>query len=179
MKGITTLSKFPIRKIGIAISAFGIVAAIAEKKSGFILIHQLTVQQHYFICLYIILLGLLLIATGKVKHEDDRARQMRAKALQISYTTLIVIVINCALIATLYGKLTFGPGELFLMAAISLIQFLLSYNLGLHFDFIADYRDKSFRKNSKLMASNKWRILVWIFICTFLSSFLITYLSKL
>jgi len=177
MKGLTTLIEYPARKVGIAISGLGIVAAIAEKKSGFILIHQLTAQQHYLIFLYIILLGLLLIATSKVKHEDDRARQIRAKALQISYTTLIVLIINCPLITTLLG-ITFGARELFLMAAISLIQFLLAFHLGLHYDFVWDYRDKSFRENWKNMPSNKWSFYAWIFICTFLSAFLITYLSK-
>lgn len=165
MKGMTVMYDYRGKIAGVIISALGLTAMIVERISGFTFLHDLNSEQHYSIFLWCTLFGFMLIAYSREKYDDERARQIRAKAMQISFGVLISVMLALSLTSTLHPEMKIESATLYMLASMALLLYLLVFHAGLHLDFLWEYGDKGLWENWRNIGRNKWGILAYLAIC--------------
>jgi hypothetical protein len=163
MKGVTVMYDYRGKILGIVISALGIGAMILERLSGITFIKKWSPHQHYYLFLWVTLLGLATIAYSKEKHDDERAKAIRLKAMQIAFLLLLVVLMSMGLIAETSGDkdFVFQGADLLVMSGLALMMHLLIFHVGLYRDENWDYEDKGLWYNLKHIPGNKWGLLLY------------------
>jgi len=162
MKGAMSMYDYRGKIGGVIGSAISLAAMVAERLHGFIIFKKFSVAQHYAIFEWLMLGSLFVIIYSKEKHEDDRAKMIRAKSFQLAFMLQSAVLLSMALVGTIgKGGMTLIPSDLFMFAAMGIVLYLLVFHIGLYFDFLWDYNDTGFWENLKNLGKNKWGLLVY------------------
>lgn len=162
MKGMLVMYDYKGKIRGIIISALGLAAMISERLFHWTVIEKLTWEQHLTLFKWVTLLGLMIIGYSKEKYEDDRAKAIRAKALQIAFMLQQSVTLAMGLTMSLHNEPIDGD-ILFIIAAMGTLMFLLLFHVGLYFDLFWDFDDTAREKNFfKNIGKNKWSLLVYL-----------------
>jgi hypothetical protein len=166
MKGVTIMYDYRGKLLGIAISAFGIAAMIMERLAGLRFIKNWNVSQHYYLFLWVALLGLATIAFSKEKHDDERAKLIRLKAMQMAFLMMLAVLMSMGLIGetTTNKDFVIHGADLLFIAGLALLIYLFTFHVGLYRDETWDYEDKGLWYNLRNMSKNKWGILIYFLI---------------
>lgn len=165
MKGLTTMYDHKWKKWGIVLSAVSLAAMVAERLTGFIIFTKYNSTQHYIIFDWAMLLGFVLIMCSKEKYDDDRTKAIRLKSYQAAFNFIVAAGLAIALTTKLARKETMiEPEIMFLVITGGIILYLLMFHVGVYFDFVWDYEDKSLFTNLKNVSKNAWGMLAY-FIC--------------
>src|SRR5215217_3802236 len=169
MKGLQLMYNHKYRKYYIIVSALGLIGMIGEKIAPFVLLKKMTPEQHYYLFLWLTLGGLLVIGFCKERYDDDRAKMIRLKALQLSFlimvSTLLAFALTMSFVVTTAATATTAttPAEdisdasvFFMFPGVGIICYLLTYYVGLYFDQFWDFEDKerSIWQNIKAIPKN-------------------------
>lgn len=165
MKGIMAMYDYKWKKGGLTISLGGLVGMVLEKTIGIIIVPKLTAAQHYGIFEWIMFFGLLIIMYSKEKHEDERAKLIRLKSLQVAFMLTMAVLMGMAFTLTLHPD-TLGPQELFMIGGMGIVLYLMLFHIGLYFDFLWEYDDKGVWDNLRNLEKNKWSLIVYLIIST-------------
>lgn len=181
MKGLQLMYNHKYRKYYIAVSALGLVGMIGEKIAPFVLLKKLTPEQHYFLFLWLTLGGLFVIGFCKERFDDERAKMIRLKALQLSFmlviSTMLAFALTMSFVMTSPAASTAAtnvpedPSDaavFFMFPGLGIICYLLTYYVGLYFDQFWDFEDKerSVWQNIKAIPKNIGGILVYLLVAT-------------
>ena len=153
------------KKWGLVVSALGLLGMIMERLERVIIVTKFSVPQHYALFELIMLFGLLIVIFCKEKEEDDRARAIRSKSFQFSFTLVISALLVFAFITSVDTHTPLLSADLFYLVAIGIVFYLLFFNVGLYFDFLWDYEDKGVWENLKNVNKNKWSLLIYLISC--------------
>lgn len=166
MKGMLVMYDYKGKIKGIVISAIGLVGIISERIWHWTVIEKLTWEQHLTLLKWVTLLGLIVIGYSKEKYEDDRAKAIRAKALQIAFMLQQSVTLAMGLTMSLHKEPIDGD-ILFIIAAMGTLMFLLLFHVGLYFDLLWDFDDTARDKNIiKNIGKNKWSLLAYLAVAT-------------
>ena len=164
MKGMLVMYDYKGKIRGIIISALGLAGLISERLWHWTVIEKFNWEQHLTIFKWVTLLGLMIIGYSKEKYEDDRAKAIRAKALQIAFMLQQSVMLAMGLTMSLHKEPMDGD-ILFIMAAMGTLMFLLLFHVGLYFDLLWDFDDTAREKNIfKNIGKNKWSLLAYLVI---------------
>lgn len=163
MKGFTTMYDYKWKKTGVVVASIGLLAMIVERLKPIVLFEKLTPLQHYNFYEWLMLAGLFLIVFCKEKYDDDRAKAIRAKSFQISFTLIMGLLLGFSLNTIFIKELEIIDSSVLLtFIAFALMAYLLIFNLGLHFDFLWGYEDKGVMYNIKNIKKHIWAKLAYI-----------------
>lgn len=147
---------------GAIVAIAGFIAAIAEKLHPWQFSPKLAPDQMMSLFKWVMLLGLFTIGYSKERYDDDRAVAIRLKALQISVMLQQAVIMGMAFTSSLAHE-PVDSDLLFVLAAIGIVMYLLLFHVGLYFDFLWDFNDKSRQSNPlKNWRKNKWSLLVYL-----------------
>ena len=166
MKGMTMMYDNRGKKLGALIAILSLGAMLAERFHGFIIFKKLDRQQHLGVFEWFMFFGLILIAFSREKFDDDRAKAIRLKALQLGFMMQQAVTLGMAFTGTLHKELKIEASDLFSFAGIGIILYLLVFHAGLYFDSFWEYEDKGMWYNFKNMGKNKWGYLAYFVIST-------------
>lgn len=181
MKGLQLMYNHKYRKYAIIVSALGLAGMIGEKIAPFVLLKKLTAEQHYFLFLWLTLGGLFIIGFCKERYDDERAKMIRLKALQLSFMLMIstmlafALTMSFVLTSPTMNAAATTPAEdpsdavvLFMFPGLGIICYLLTFYVGLYFDQFWDFDDKerSVWQNIKAIPKNIGGILVYLLVAT-------------
>jgi hypothetical protein len=162
MKGMKIMYGYQGKIAGIVISAVGLLLIISEKLHPWSILPTYTPDQQHSLFRWIALLGLLTIAYSKEKDEDDRAAAIRLKALQIAFLLQQAVMLAFALTMSTANE-SIDTSILFILAAMGTVMHLLLFHVGLYFDDLWDFDDRSRLPNPlKNLSKNKWSLLVYL-----------------
>lgn len=163
MKGMTIMYEHRAKKWGVAISLVGLLLLVAEKVHPFSLMQKYTPVQHTAAFQWFMLLGLFCVIYSKEKYDDDRAKAIRLKAMQIAFMMQTGVTLSTALVGYfIKDAAAIPPGLLFLIAALGAFTYLLVFHFGLYFDEHWDYEDRSLWNNLRNIGRNKWGMLLYL-----------------
>lgn len=157
------------KKVTMIIAAAGFALAIAELLTNAIIFPALSAGFHLQLCLWLGFFGLMNLALCKEKEEDERVKQIRAKAMMQGFIftciTILSFSINISLfpfiapdafIGITFGKEDYAYMGIFFMVvpSFSIVSYLLLFNYGLRNDDKWDYNDtmtpkERFARNKK------------------------------
>jgi hypothetical protein len=160
MKGGLPIYDHRWKKVGIIISAAGLIGMIVERFKRVIIIDKYNVAQHYALFEFIMLFGLFVVISCKEKVDDERTQMVRRKAYQMGFNLMGGLSMVVALNNILHQQ-TIGPDFLFVITGLGIMYYLLFFHIGLYFDFLWDYDDKSMWENLRNRGKNKWSLLVY------------------
>lgn len=162
MKGMKIMYDYNGKIKGIIISAAGLALTISEKLHPWAVLPRFTAEEHQAFFKWVALLGLVTIAYSKEKLEDDRSTAIRLRSLQIAYMLQTAVILGMALTLS-HSPEPIDASILFMMAAIGIVMHLLLFHIGLYFDELWDYDDKStLGERLRNIGSNKWSLLVYL-----------------
>lgn len=163
MKGLTAMYEYHSKKWSILLSAIGLAGMIGERTKGFILFKKLNADQHYAMFEWLMLGGLFILIFCKEKYDDDRTKAIRLRSFHIAFLIQQSTLLSMALTGSLAQNMEQLPyNMLFMFSAIGIILYLLIFHIGLYFDFLWEYDDKSVWENLKSINKNKWGILAYL-----------------
>jgi hypothetical protein len=184
MKGLMLMYSNKWKKIGIIISAVSLLMMVAERVKGFIIFRKYDASQHYDLFQWCMLLGLVCIIYSKEKYDDDRAKMIRLKSLQIAFLILLSVLMSIGLTGALHtGKSDPIQPEILLdISAVGIILYLLIYHIGLYFDFLWEFEDtewtlKAMWANFRTLDKNIWGMLAYL-IASAVTILLVTLLNN-
>lgn len=165
------------KKWGFIVSAIGLALMIAERLTKFTFIKELKPEQHYAVFVWLTFLGLVIIMYSKEKIDDDRAKMIRLKSLQVSFLLLIAELLSVALTnITSNTNHSIEPRELFFFAGIGIILYLFLFHLGLYFDFLVEFDDnKTTEEILSERRKTRWGVLAF-YICAAITMILLALL---
>lgn len=164
MKGAVAMYDYKWKKWGFIVSGVGLALMLAEKVKGFVIFKKLDVTQHYGIFEWIMLFGLVMVIYCREKYDDDRAKAIRLKSLQMAFLLTLSVMMAMAFTGTLAKDLTLGPPELFLISAMGIVLYLMVFHIGLYFDFLWDFGDRGVLENLRNIGKNIWGIMVYLLV---------------
>jgi hypothetical protein len=154
MRGYKVMYNYKGKIWGMAIAGICLVALLIQKFSHFTIIEKLNSDQHYNVLVWLTLFGLFIMAYSHEKVEDERVKQIRAKALAIAFMieTASFMAFGFALSLTAqkagldkevmdaaayveWGRL------LMFFPAVAIAMHLIIFHIGLYFDQHWDYSD--------------------------------------
>lgn len=150
---------------GVIVSVVGLAGIFSERLFHWVMLKKFTWQQHLALWQWVTLFGLFIIAYSKEKYDDDRAKAIRLKALQIAFMLQQSVTLAMGLTGSIAREPMDGP-ILFIIGAFGIITYLLLFHVGLYFDVLWDFDDSSRSRNIfKNIGKNKWSFLVYLLIC--------------
>lgn len=169
MKGTKLLMSYTSKLIGIGMTLVGVGLSIAEYATSFVVFKKFSPAIHLNFFLWFMLFGLFMIAFSKEKHEDERVKLIRSKAMMqaflISSAAMMGFGFNVSLFPVFSPKdfigATYSMDDYAAMGRIlmffpcfSIVSYLATFNFGLHFDQHWEYEDDisikdNFKKNKK------------------------------
>ena len=144
MKNFTLfpLQSYRTKLAGITITVISLILIGIEKMSGIIAGDKLKTQKFIQIATLLIIIGLFLVIFSKEKIDDDRVKKVRLKSLQLGFATTLAIIISLIFVSIVHPAFSFGViHDLSMISLISLIVYLLFFNIGLYFDLNELYND--------------------------------------
>jgi sterol desaturase/sphingolipid hydroxylase (fatty acid hydroxylase superfamily) len=165
MKGMTVMYEYRAKKWGVALSAIGLLLLIAERIHPFVLMAKYSATQHRAIFQWVAFLGLVVIMYSKEKYDDERAKAVRLKAMQIAFMMQISLIMSMALVSNMVvevGNVGIGSGILFAFAGLGIFTYLLVFYTGIYFDTFWDYEDRTLWQNLSGISRNKWGMLIYL-----------------
>jgi hypothetical protein len=164
------------KKWGVVLASIGLVLLVAERLTGFIIIQKLSADQHHSIFEWIMLLGMVMIMYSKEKQDDERAKMIRLKVFQVVFLLMISTLLAIALSTDLTNKTgTVDVDSLFVAPAFGIILYLLLFHLGLYFDVLVEYEDKTVGDSLAYTGTPRWGMLAF-YICAAVSLALVYFL---
>lgn len=144
MKGLALMYSYKGKIWGSIISALGLAGMLIERLHPVILNPKWNAMQHYYMCMWIFLMGLAVIAYSKEKYDDERAKLVRLKAFQLTFLLLLSPLMAMGLIGAIHPKdMQMEGGDLFFFPSFALIFYLLVFNVGIYMDSVWDYEDRT------------------------------------
>jgi len=163
MKGMTIMYGNRTKKWGIAISLVSLALMVAEKLVPFSIVQKFTAVQHMAAFQWFMLFGLFGVIYSKEKYDDERAKAIRLKAMQIAFMMQTSVTLSVALLGYFVKDIAMVPsGLLFLLAGLGVFTYLLVFHFGLYFDEHWDYEDRSLWQNLSNIDKNKWGMLLYL-----------------
>ena len=164
MKGMTMMYDNRGKKTGALLALVSLAAMLVERFHGFIVFKKLDVSQHIGVFEWFMFFGLILIAFSREKYDDERAKMIRLKALQIGFLMQQSVTLGMAFTGSLHKDMKLEPSDLFTFAGLGIIFFLLFFHAGLYYDTFWEYEDKGLWYNFRNMGKHKWAILAYFVI---------------
>ena len=158
------------KKWAIIASLIAMAAMLGEKFVGFIIFKKLTAAQHYVLFEWVMLLSMSIIMYCREKYDDDRAKQIRLKSLQIAFLAVLATMMAVGLTISISPEPGVKDGSsipaqiLLTLAAFGIVLYLLIFHLGLYFDFLWDYNDSGVIENLKNIGKNVWSLVAYLII---------------
>lgn len=154
MRGYKVMYNYQGKIKGMAIGGAGLIALVVQKFTHFTVTEKLSSDQHYNILLWITLAGLFTMAYSHEKVEDERVKQIRAKALAIAFMmeTAAAMAFGFAMSIgaekagldkeVMDAAAYIEWGRLFMFfPAVAIAMHLIIFHIGLYFDQHWDYSD--------------------------------------
>ncbi len=164
MKGAMAMYDHKWKKWAVIVSVVAMVAMVSEKFLGFILFKKLTASQHYVLFEWLMLAAMATVIYCKEEFDDDRAKMIRLKSLQIAFLSVVAVLLSVGLTGSTIGKFELDPQIFLTFAAFGIVIYLLVFHIGLYFDFLWDYNDTGVIDNFKNIGKNVWSILAYLLI---------------
>ncbi len=167
MKGIALMYGPSWKKVGIIISAIGLIFLMVERLFGVIIFKELSLIQHSALFEWVMLLGLIMIIYSRERDEDDRTKMVRLKSFQLAFIIMVGLMMNSGLLKIMNPDrdMSDGSGALIKMSALGTILYLLSFHIGLYFDVLWEYQDVGIWANLQNIKKDKWGIVTYLLIC--------------
>lgn len=97
--------------------------------------------------------GLFIMCFSKEKVDDERVKQIRAKALQIAFGMMCIVLISFQFAILVINGTADSTEVLPVITAVGLLSYLFFFHVGLYFDADWVYNDDTvsanFRKNKR------------------------------
>lgn len=162
MKGMLVMYSYKGKIGGAIIAAIGLIGIISQALHPWALSLKIDADKTMALLRWITLAGLLTVGFSKEKYDDDRAVAIRLKALQIAVTLQQAVILGMALTFSLHPE-PLEADILFALSGIGIIMYLLLFHLGLYFDILWDYDDKSTKGGRlKSIMNNKRSLIVYL-----------------
>ncbi len=159
MRGVKTMNDYRTKVAGRIVTAAGVVLTIAQKITSFTILPKLSVEKHYYLCIWTVVLGLYMMAFSKEKFEDERVKKIRAGAVQIVILMMSAVLLSLSLVGILHDDLQFDGSSLLFLIGFYMLAYNIIFNIGLRFDNLWNYNTEdvtikdNFKKN-KLKSLN-------------------------
>ena len=154
MRGYKIMYNHKGKTYGMIVAGLGIIALLVQRLTQFTVIAQLNSGQHYNVLLWITLAGLFTMAYSHEKVEDERVKQIRAKALAIAFMmetgtimafgfAMSIAAQKAALDKEVLDVAAYVEGGRLIMffPAVAISLHLIIFHIGLYFDQHWDYSD--------------------------------------
>lgn len=171
MRGYKVMYDYRGKVSGMVIAALGTIALLIQKYTHFTVLAGLNSDQHFNVLLWVTLFGLFLMMFSYEKHEDERVKQIRAKAVMIVFGIMTGAILAFALTISIIPFI--DPGDLqpaaadegvwlgrllMFYPAVGIVLYLLIFHVGIYYDKVWDYSDNiSVLENIR---KNKWHIII-------------------
>ena len=156
MRGYVTMYSYKGKVAGMIVAAIGIIALLVQKFTRFTVVSQWNSDQHYVVLLWITFGGLFTMMFSHEKVEDERVKQVRAKALAIAFMTetaaLMAFGLTMAISAQKAGAdkevmdaaalIEWGKLLLF-FPAVAIVMHLIIFHIGLYYDKVWNYSEET------------------------------------
>lgn len=157
MRGFKTMNDYRTKVIGMIASGAGVVLSVVQKLTHFTFSRKLTDEKSFFLCLFVVVTGLYLMAFSREKFEDERVKRIRAGAVQLIFMLMTATLLAFSLTGIIHEEVVM-PGNLLLCA---LGFYFLLYNIiffiGLRYDKLWEYNAdeigilENLKKNKKII----------------------------
>ena len=151
---------------GVVISAIALIAMVIERVSGFLILKDLNMVQHYAVFEWIMLSGLVMIMYSREKYEDEQAKLARLKSFQIAFVILIGLLLNLGVLGIVFPSKVppIHPETLLMISAIAIFLYLIVFYAALYFYFLWQPNDINIWEHIKTIQKNKILLVIYIFL---------------
>lgn len=111
------------------------------------LIKKLSAEKEFEAFILAALFGLFIMCFSKEKVDDERVKQIRAKALQIAFGMVICVCLAIQLPAIFKDLPMEGNEVLLIISAFGLVIYHIFFHIGLYFDSNWTYNDDTVSAN--------------------------------
>ncbi len=162
-------------KIGGAIIAtLALLIIITERVSGITMhLGRLDNTKLSAIFEWLLLVGLFLMVFSKEKNNEEQASKIRLKAFQIAFGVSHTVILGVALCVAFSTKLVIGSSELFSIASIGILIYLIFFHFGLYFEDLWETENVGLWQNLKSLKKNKMSVLAYFILCIIFFALLI------
>ncbi len=145
---------------GGVIAVAAAIATLVQKLTHITVFKKLDQEQHYFLGILFVVVGLYTMAFSREKNDDERVKQVRARSLQIAFMFYSGIMIALAFNGIIFRDLVFDGSSLLFVSAFGIAFYLIIFHIGIYFDSVWDYGEEPGILNN--IKKNKWYVLLTI-----------------
>lgn len=151
MRGFKTMNDYRTKVAGMITAAAGVVLTIVQKLTDFTVLKNTDVEQHRYLCIWIALAGLYMMAFSREKFEDERVKKIRAGSVQVVIMLMMGMLLAVSLTAVMAKDFDFPAIMLMLIVGFYLIFYLIIFHIGLYYDkmWMYDADEVSIKENVK------------------------------
>lgn len=139
MRGFKTMNDYRTKVAGMITAGTGVVLTAVQKLTHFTVLKKLDVTQHSYLCMWVAVAGLYLMAFSREKYEDERVKKIRSGSVQIVIMLMMGMLLAISLTGIISKDLDFPPEVLMIIAAFYLIFYLIVFHIGLYYDKMWNY----------------------------------------
>ena len=154
MRGYKVMYNYKGKVKGMIMAGVGLTALLVQKFTHFTVTGKLNSGQHYNILLWVTLAGLFTMAYSHEKVEDERVKQIRARALAIAFMVETAAIMAFGFALSIAAQKAGMDNEvmdaaayiewgrlLMFFPAVAIAMHLIIFHVGLYFDQHWDYSD--------------------------------------
>lgn len=168
MKAFNTVIPHTYKIVGYVMAATGLLAAILYGATDIKIIPAMDSEPYVNLSFIFLAMGLYWSGMSREKHEDERVKAIRSRAIAITFVLLVNSILAFSISQLMFTDHTISIRSLLFMLLIPLAFYHVAFNIGLYRDSNWEYNEEE-----RQPTPDKQKVYLYLIVSAFVIGFII------